>query len=67
MVPTSTNAKESVNPEINIIENAVSYIEKLKSQLSNEEIVMLDQMFTFTTSVNQKVSRNQHLHQVPVV
>ena len=67
MVPTSTNAKESVNPEINIIENAVSYIEKLKCQLSNEEIVMLDQMFSFTTSVNRKESRNQHLHQVPVV
>ena len=58
IIPSSANASENMNPEINVIENAVSYIQKLKSQLSNEEIMMLDQMFSFATTVNKKVIRN---------
>ena len=43
--PVSGNDIEN-SSETSIIENAISYINNLKSQLSKEEIVVLDQMFS---------------------
>ena len=67
IIPSSANTSENMTPEIDIIENAVSYIQKLKSQLSNEEVIMLNQMFILPTSANKKVIRNPHVDQVPMV
>ena len=45
---SSQNSENS--PEVGVIENAVRHINHLKSQLSREEIMMLDQMFSLPFS-----------------
>ena len=53
-IPSSSSSKGNQFSEVDIIENAVSYIQKLKSQLSNEDIMMLDQMFSLSTTSSRK-------------
>ena len=50
IVPQSPDQQQTEFPEVDVIENAVSYIEKLKSQLSPEEIKFLDFMFKMKSS-----------------
>ena len=54
IIPSSSSSKGNQFSEVDIIENAVSYIQKLKSQLSNEDIMMLDKIFSFATTSTRK-------------
>ena len=54
IIPSSSSSKGNQFSEVDIIENAVSYIQKLKSQLSNEDIMMLDKMFSFSSTSTRK-------------
>ena len=55
IVPQSSDQEYTEFPEVDVIENAVNYIEKLKSQLSSEEVKFLDFMFKMNSSSNQLV------------
>lgn len=49
IIPSSSSCQEENEfPEVSVIESAVSYIQQLKSQLSAEDIKMLDAMFKAT-------------------